>query len=63
VFLKYARLWEYRLRTRRGEVIHLPAFDEDPRTWQRQDGRQPDAGRPAPSVDEGGERPEPPVPS
>jgi glycosyltransferase involved in cell wall biosynthesis len=35
VFLKYARLWEYRLRTKRGEVIHLPAFDEDPRTWQR----------------------------
>jgi glycosyltransferase involved in cell wall biosynthesis len=35
VFLKYARLWEYRLRTQRGEVIHLPAFDEDPRTWQR----------------------------
>ena len=38
VFLKYARLWEYRLRARRGEVIQLPAFDEDPRTWQRQDG-------------------------
>jgi glycosyltransferase involved in cell wall biosynthesis len=38
VFLKYARLWEYRLRTRRGEVIHLPAFDEDPRTWRRQEG-------------------------
>ena len=35
VFLKYARLWEYRLRTRRGEVIKLPAFDEDPKTWQR----------------------------
>jgi glycosyltransferase involved in cell wall biosynthesis len=38
VFLKYARLWEYRLRTRRGEVIKLPAFDEDPRTWQRGEG-------------------------
>jgi hypothetical protein len=37
VFLKYARLWEYRLRTSRGEQIDLPAFDEDPRTWQRSD--------------------------
>ena len=51
VFLKYARLWEYRLRTRRGEVIKLPAFDEDPRTWQRneaepeaEDGRGVGAG-------------------
>jgi len=40
VFLKYARLWEYRLRAKRGEVIQLPAFDEDPRTWQRQDGER-----------------------
>jgi glycosyltransferase involved in cell wall biosynthesis len=49
VFLKYARLWEYRLRTRRGEVIKLPAFDEDPRTWQRQegeDGGDPETGHP-----------------
>jgi hypothetical protein len=30
------------LRTRRGEVIKLPAFDEDPRTWQRQDGEDAD---------------------
>jgi hypothetical protein len=42
VFLKYARLWEYRLRARRGEVIQLPAFDEDPRTWKRQDGDKKD---------------------
>lgn len=42
VFLKYARLWEYRLRTRRGEVIKLPAFDEDPRTWQRNE-EEPEA--------------------
>ena len=35
VFLKYARLWEYRRRERRGEEIVLPAFDEDTRTWQR----------------------------
>jgi glycosyltransferase involved in cell wall biosynthesis len=46
VFLKYARLWEYRLRTRRGEVIHLPAFDEDPRTWRRRGEEQDE--RPAP---------------
>ena len=25
VFLKYARLWEYNIRSRRGEAIHLPA--------------------------------------
>lgn len=42
VFLKYARLWEYRLRARRGEVIQLPAFDEDPRTWKRQDDDKKD---------------------
>jgi glycosyltransferase involved in cell wall biosynthesis len=47
VFLKYARLWEYRLRTRRGEVIHLPAFDEDPRTWRRQEGEDEETPRPA----------------
>jgi glycosyltransferase involved in cell wall biosynthesis len=35
VFLKYARLWEYRLRAQRGEKLELPAFDDDPRTWQR----------------------------
>ena len=35
VFLKYARLWEYRIRERRGEQIQLPAFDETAATWQR----------------------------
>jgi len=35
VFLKYARLWEYRIRERRGEKIELPAFDDDAKTWQR----------------------------
>jgi glycosyltransferase involved in cell wall biosynthesis len=35
VFLKYARLWEYRIRQRRGEKIDLPAFDDDAKTWQR----------------------------
>ncbi|HEV8629100.1 MAG TPA: glycosyltransferase family 2 protein [Thermoanaerobaculia bacterium] len=47
VFLKYARLWEYRLRTRRGEVIHLPAFDEDPRTWNRREEEEAETPSPA----------------
>jgi glycosyltransferase involved in cell wall biosynthesis len=34
-FLKYARLWDYRVRERMGETIDLPAFDDDERTWQR----------------------------
>ncbi len=34
-FLKYARLWDYRVRERLGETIDLPAFDDDERTWQR----------------------------
>jgi glycosyltransferase involved in cell wall biosynthesis len=34
VFLKYARLWEYRVRAAAGETISLPAFDDDPSTWQ-----------------------------
>jgi glycosyltransferase involved in cell wall biosynthesis len=34
VFLKYARLWEYRIRAARGEPIHLPAFDESSATWK-----------------------------
>jgi glycosyltransferase involved in cell wall biosynthesis len=38
VLLKYARLWEYGIRSRRGEEIHLPAFDESTATWQRPDG-------------------------
>ncbi len=35
VFLKYARLWEYRVRERLGEEIVLPAFDESSSTWKR----------------------------
>ncbi len=35
VFLKYARLWEYGLRARRGEDLRLPAFDESTSTWKR----------------------------
>jgi glycosyltransferase involved in cell wall biosynthesis len=34
-FLKYARLWEYGIRARRGETIDLPAFDDDQKTWAR----------------------------
>jgi glycosyltransferase involved in cell wall biosynthesis len=37
VFLKYARLWEYRIREARGEVVRLPAFDDDSATWKRPD--------------------------
>jgi glycosyltransferase involved in cell wall biosynthesis len=35
VFLKYARLWEYGIRARRGEELRLPRFDESTATWQR----------------------------
>ncbi|MBZ0110938.1 MAG: glycosyltransferase family 2 protein [Thermoanaerobaculia bacterium] len=38
VFLKYARLWEYRVRAAAGETISLPAFDDDPSTWQSSGG-------------------------
>jgi glycosyltransferase involved in cell wall biosynthesis len=37
VFLKYARLWEYRIRETRGEAVRLPAFDDDSTTWKRPD--------------------------
>jgi glycosyltransferase involved in cell wall biosynthesis len=51
VFLKYARLWEYRVRAARGEELALPAFDEDPRTWRLpevpgSEGGESDAGSP-----------------
>ncbi len=35
VFLKYARLWEYRIRAARGEEVRLPAFDDDSATWKK----------------------------
>ena len=41
VFLKYGRLWEYRIRAARGETIQLPAFDESRATWQRPDEQGP----------------------
>jgi glycosyltransferase involved in cell wall biosynthesis len=42
VFLKYARLWEYRVRAARGEEIRLPAFDESETTWKRPGVDPPD---------------------
>jgi len=33
VFLKYFRLWEYRVRLEMGEELDLPAFDDDRSTW------------------------------
>ncbi len=38
VFLKYARLWEYGVRSRMGQEINLPAFDDSSETWERPDG-------------------------
>jgi len=35
VFIKYARLWEYGIRSARGEEVVLPAFDDDDSTWRR----------------------------
>ena len=35
VFLKYARLWEYNIRSQRGDAIQLPAFDDSESTWKR----------------------------
>lgn len=43
VFLKYAQLWEYRIRSARGETIELPAFDEDPETWSKPEDAQGDS--------------------
>jgi len=34
-FLKYARLWDFNVRSRAGEEIVLPAFDDNKTTWQR----------------------------
>jgi len=33
-FIKYVRLWDYRVRQRLGEEVELPPFDEDESTWQ-----------------------------
>jgi glycosyltransferase involved in cell wall biosynthesis len=35
VLLKYAWLWEYRIRAARGEDLRLPAFDDSESTWKR----------------------------
>ena len=34
VFLKWARVWEWRRLEERGIAFELPAFDESPETWQ-----------------------------
>ena len=33
--MKYARLWEYEVRTKLGQEIELPAFDDSASTWER----------------------------
>jgi len=38
VFLKYAWLWELRVKESLGEEITLPAFDDDAATWERPPG-------------------------
>lgn len=35
VFLKYAWLWDHRIRHQMGDEPRLPAFDEDSSTWDR----------------------------
>jgi glycosyltransferase involved in cell wall biosynthesis len=38
-FLKYARLWEYTVKSALGQEIDLPAFDESDETWARPEER------------------------
>lgn len=42
VFLKYAWLWELRIKESLGEEVKLPAFDDDAATWERPPGSEPD---------------------
>ena len=41
VFLKYAWLWELRVKESLGEEVKLPAFDDDAATWERPPGSDP----------------------
>lgn len=41
VFLKYAWLWELRVKESLGEDVKLPAFDDDAATWERPPGSEP----------------------
>ena len=41
VFLKYAWLWELRVKESLGEEVKLPAFDDDAATWERPPGSEP----------------------
>ena len=34
VFLKWAKLWEWRQKEKRGEPVNLPAFDDAEETWE-----------------------------
>jgi glycosyltransferase involved in cell wall biosynthesis len=34
VFLKWAKLWEWRRMEKRGEPVNLPAFDDSEETWE-----------------------------
>ena len=45
VFMKYARLWEYGVRTRLGQEVELPAFDESVETWEMPGERANRVGR------------------
>jgi len=42
VFLKYAWLWEHRVKESLGEEVTLPAFDDDAATWERPPGSTKD---------------------
>ena len=37
VFLKYAWLWDHKIRAAAGEEIELPSFDDDATTWRREE--------------------------
>jgi len=40
VFLKYAWLWELRVKESLGEEVKLPSFDDDAATWERAPGSE-----------------------
>jgi glycosyltransferase involved in cell wall biosynthesis len=42
VFLKYAWLWEHRVKESLGEEVVLPSFDDDAATWERPPGNDAD---------------------
>jgi len=42
VFLKYAWLWEHRVKESLGEEVTLPSFDDEAATWERPPGTNTD---------------------